>query len=64
VSLSSHIQNKNIQLLPEFADLEKSDPNCLVLGDAAEYFNYESMNDAFRFLLENKDAKFFTLGRG
>lgn len=46
----------------------ETDPTCVVIADAAEYFTYESMNTAFRILLSMQqkglDPKLFTLGRG
>jgi hypothetical protein len=53
-----------MQLASDFADVDTNDPNCLVIGDAGEYFSYQTMNAAFRFMLKQKEKKFFTLGRG
>lgn len=39
-------------LIPEFSDLDQSDPNAVVIGDAAEDFNYETLNRAFRLCME------------
>ncbi|MGD8999863.1 MAG: TIGR01458 family HAD-type hydrolase [Granulosicoccaceae bacterium] len=33
---------------PEFADLDHSEPNCVLLGDAREGLNYAALNRAFR----------------
>lgn len=33
---------------PDFADLDQNDPNCVVIGDARDELNYESLNKAFR----------------
>jgi len=32
----------------DFAGLEVTDPNAVVVGLAPDYFNYESLNQAFR----------------
>ena len=42
------------------------DPNCVVLGDAAEYFTYENMNKAFHVLTSKpqNEMAFFSLGFG
>ncbi len=36
----------------EFADLDQSDPNAVVVGDAGAAFTYVRLNHAFRLLLE------------
>ncbi|CAL8120562.1 unnamed protein product [Orchesella dallaii] len=55
-------------VLPEFDGIETSDPNCVVVGDAAEHFNYSRLNEAFRVLLrlreENKEMQLYSLGKG
>lgn len=38
-------------LLGEFADLDQDNPNCVVIGDAAEGFTYARLNEAFRICL-------------
>ena len=38
--------HKNIQ--SEFADLDQSNPNAVIIGDAAEGFNYKNLNRAFQ----------------
>lgn len=35
-------------LLPEFAALPQSDPNCVLLGDARNDLNYDNLNHAFQ----------------
>lgn len=37
---------------PEFEDLDQSDPNCVVIGDARSDLNYETLNRAFRICQE------------
>jgi len=39
-------------LEPEFADVDRRDPNAVVLGDAGEGFTYAALNRAFRLLME------------
>jgi HAD superfamily hydrolase (TIGR01458 family) len=39
-------------LEPEFADLDQSDPNVVVIADAAQRFNYDELNQAFALLME------------
>lgn len=36
----------------DFAEFETKDPNCVVVGLSPEHFNYASMNEAFRLLME------------
>ena len=43
--------------LPEQA----AEPDAVLLGDAAQHFTYEKLNDAFRILLEG--GKFYALGK-
>jgi len=55
-------------VLPEFEGIVTSDPNCVVVGDAAEHFNYHRLNEAFRVLLRLRDEKqsmqLYSLGKG
>jgi len=64
--MSSNIlkQILSLQVLADFAETVQENPNCLVVGDAADKFSYKSMNEAFRFLMEDSSRRFFTLGRG
>lgn len=39
------------ELAPEFADLDTTDPDAVVLGDAGEAFDYAHLNAAFRLLM-------------
>ncbi len=39
-------------LRDEFADLEQDNPNAVVIGDAAEGFTYQRLNEAFRICME------------
>ena len=38
------------RLMPDFADVDSSDPNAVFLGDAGETFDYANLNAAFRVL--------------
>ncbi|KAJ6668978.1 hypothetical protein lerEdw1_007787, partial [Lerista edwardsae] len=49
---------------PEFAGVEKSNPNCVVVGDAADNFSYKNLNDAFRVLIGLDNPVLISLGRG
>ncbi|KAH7639368.1 hypothetical protein DERF_005636 [Dermatophagoides farinae] len=44
-------------LEPEFDGLDRSDPNCVVIGDADRYFTFESMNTCFRLLMSLKERE-------
>jgi phospholysine phosphohistidine inorganic pyrophosphate phosphatase len=50
--------------LSEFDALPKDEPNCVVLGDAAQHFTYEALNAAFRVLMQSDQKLLFSLGRG
>ncbi|XP_071453645.1 phospholysine phosphohistidine inorganic pyrophosphate phosphatase-like [Hetaerina americana] len=52
------------KVLPEFIGIDQSSPNCVVIGDAVDFFTYERLNDAFKLLMTQKGAPLFTLGRG
>ena len=39
-------------LVPEFASLDQNNPNAVVIGDAADDFNYQTLNKAFRLCIE------------
>ena len=49
---------------PQFADIDQTDPNCVVLGDAQKHFTYEKMNRAFQILLGCKDPVLIAMGGG
>ncbi|XP_056285352.1 phospholysine phosphohistidine inorganic pyrophosphate phosphatase isoform X1 [Pseudoliparis swirei] len=51
-------------LLPEFDSVDKTNPNCVVIGDAAEQFTYQNLNDAFRVLTGLEKPVLFSLGQG
>ncbi|XP_043912538.1 phospholysine phosphohistidine inorganic pyrophosphate phosphatase [Protopterus annectens] len=51
-------------LLPEFEQIDQSNPNCVVIGDAADNFSYENLNNAFRHLIEMEKPVLISLGKG
>ncbi|XP_039990700.1 phospholysine phosphohistidine inorganic pyrophosphate phosphatase isoform X1 [Xiphias gladius] len=51
-------------VLPEFDSVDKTNPNCVVIGDAAENFSYENLNEAFRVLIGLEKPVLFSLGKG
>ncbi|XP_068876326.1 phospholysine phosphohistidine inorganic pyrophosphate phosphatase isoform X1 [Aphelocoma coerulescens] len=51
-------------LIPEFAEIDKTNPNCVVLGDAAENFTYANLNKAFQLLIEMEKPVLISLGKG
>ncbi|KDR16560.1 phospholysine phosphohistidine inorganic pyrophosphate phosphatase-like [Zootermopsis nevadensis] len=71
-ALISFLQRENLRphllvhsnVLPEFEGIDQSNPNCVVLGDAAENFTYEHLNEAFGILINMKKPRLFSLGRG
>lgn len=46
----------------EFADFDNSSPNCVVLGDAGELFDYRNLNRAFRVLQGDRSAELIAMG--
>ncbi|XP_045925358.1 phospholysine phosphohistidine inorganic pyrophosphate phosphatase isoform X2 [Micropterus dolomieu] len=51
-------------LVPEFDRVDKTNPNCVVIGDAAENFSYQNLNEAFRVLIGLEKPVLFSLGQG
>ncbi|XP_070846599.1 phospholysine phosphohistidine inorganic pyrophosphate phosphatase [Chaetodon trifascialis] len=51
-------------LLPEFDSVDKTNPNCVVIGDAAEKFSYQNLNEAFSVLIGLEKPVLFSLGQG
>ncbi|XP_056433609.1 phospholysine phosphohistidine inorganic pyrophosphate phosphatase [Gadus chalcogrammus] len=51
-------------LLSEFESVDQTNPNCVVVGDAAGNFTYENLNDAFRVLIGLEKPVLFALGKG
>ncbi|XP_078500149.1 phospholysine phosphohistidine inorganic pyrophosphate phosphatase [Lissotriton helveticus] len=51
-------------LIPEFDRIDKTNPNCVVIGDAAENFTYSNMNKAFQVLVGLQKPLLISLGRG
>ncbi|KAM8924858.1 phospholysine phosphohistidine inorganic pyrophosphate phosphatase [Pelodytes ibericus] len=51
-------------LLPEFDLMDKSEPNCVVIGDAAENFSYQNVNRAFQVLVNMEKPVLISLGKG
>ncbi|OXB62965.1 hypothetical protein ASZ78_014977 [Callipepla squamata] len=51
-------------LVPEFAEIDKTNPNCVVIGDAAENFSYANLNEAFRVLIGLEKPVLISLGKG
>lgn len=54
----------SLDLVPEFADIDKTNPNCVVIGDAAENFSYANLNEAFRVLIGLEKPVLISLGKG
>lgn len=52
------------EALPDFEGLDLSYPNAVVVGDAADYFTYDRLNEAFRVLISCPEAVLFSLGMG
>jgi len=51
-------------VLQEFDGIDQSNPNCVVVSDAADIFTYENLNEAFRILIDMEKPRLFSLGRG
>uniref|UniRef100_A0A8D0H119 Phospholysine phosphohistidine inorganic pyrophosphate phosphatase n=1 Tax=Sphenodon punctatus TaxID=8508 RepID=A0A8D0H119_SPHPU len=51
-------------LVPEFDQIDKANPNCVVIGDAADNFSYQNLNEAFRVLIGLEKPILISLGSG
>lgn len=54
----------SVGLVPEFTEIDKANPNCVVIGDAAEKFTYANLNEAFRVLIGMEKPVLISLGSG
>ena len=52
------------EVIADFAGVDQSNPNCVLIGDAADNFSYQNVNKVFQFLLKMKEPKLLSLGRG
>ncbi|CAM1329749.1 LHPP (predicted) [Pycnogonum litorale] len=51
-------------VLPDFCDVNTSEPNCVVMGDAENSFSYQNLNNAFRKLMEMEKPLLIAMGQG
>lgn len=51
-------------LLSEFDGVDRTNPNCVLIGDAAEKFSYQNLNKAFRILENLENPLLLSLGQG
>ena len=51
-------------IVSEFSDIDQTNPDCVVMGDATDEFTYKNMNKAFHVLLESEKPHLITLGAG
>ncbi|XP_014666351.1 PREDICTED: phospholysine phosphohistidine inorganic pyrophosphate phosphatase-like [Priapulus caudatus] len=49
---------------PDLAGVEQHDPTCVVIGDAAHGFTYDSMNKAFQALMQMEKPLLISMGQG
>ena len=52
------------QSRPDYSGIDTTKPNAVVIGDAAEAFTYESLNHAFRILIQQPGSTLISLGKG
>ncbi|GFR75926.1 phospholysine phosphohistidine inorganic pyrophosphate phosphatase [Elysia marginata] len=48
----------------DFSEVDQSDPNCVVIGDATHEFTYENLSKAFQCLMLLDQPILFSLGKG
>ncbi|ELU05136.1 hypothetical protein CAPTEDRAFT_182640 [Capitella teleta] len=48
----------------EFADVDQSNPTCVVVGDAEDFFSYANMNAAFQSLMAMENPVLISMGMG
>ena len=65
IVINQELIKLNVLILGEkVKDSPEKQPDCVVLGDAAQGFNYENLNKAFRVLASQPSAPLFCLGKG
>ena len=60
----TNVIHLHIDVVSEFDSVDKTSPNCVVIGDAADKFSYKNLNDAFQVLIGLEKPVLFSLGRG
>lgn len=51
--------------LPDYEGVDTSNPNAVVMADAADSFTYDTLNQAFRILISLKEkGTLISLGQG
>lgn len=50
------------ELMGDFDGIDQADPNCVVIGDAANEFNYSNLNKAFNLLMQLEKPVLITMG--
>ena len=50
--------------MEDFAGLDMTNPNAVVVGLAPDYFTYKHLNQAFRLLMNNKDCMLIAVYKG
>lgn len=51
------------ELRDDFTGLNESNPNAVVIGDAADGFTFDAVNQAFRILINDPNSVFIAMGR-
>uniref|UniRef100_A0A4X2M2F0 Phospholysine phosphohistidine inorganic pyrophosphate phosphatase n=1 Tax=Vombatus ursinus TaxID=29139 RepID=A0A4X2M2F0_VOMUR len=51
-------------VLPEFNEMDTSNPNCVVIADSGDSFSYQNVNKAFRVLVSLENPVLISLGEG
>ncbi|XP_074088327.1 phospholysine phosphohistidine inorganic pyrophosphate phosphatase isoform X2 [Macrotis lagotis] len=51
-------------LRSEFDGMDTSNPNCIIIADAAEGFSYQNLNKAFQVLINLENPVLISLGKG
>lgn len=52
------------ECLPDFAAVDQTNPNCVVIGDAETNFSYENLNRAFQIIKSLENPVLFSMGKG
>jgi len=51
-------------VLADFGLASTVDPNCVVIGDCAQHFTFDKLNEAFQVLVKSSSTPLFSLGKG
>ena len=72
MAMMIQIKEKNLRphllvhpaVLGDFECADTKDPNCVIIGDCAQHFTFDKLNEAFQLLSKSSSTPLFSLGKG